>query len=216
MIPLWILGGGGHARVVIDTARSTGDYEVIGILDDQSGQETRAVDGVPVRGPITAEALRQQQVTHAIIAIGNNGLRAAIAARLDGLVTWATITHAHAYIASSATLGEGSVVFAKSVVQPGTSIGRHVILNTASTVDHDSTIADFVHIGPGCNLAGNVAVGEGTFLGIGSRVIPARHVGSWAMVGAGASVVCDLPGNVTAVGVPARVIKEQEKGWHLT
>jgi acetyltransferase-like isoleucine patch superfamily enzyme len=100
-------------------------------------------------------------------------------------------------------------------VQPGTSIGQHVILNTAATVDHDSIVEDFVHIGPGCNLAGNVAVGEGTFFGIGSRAVPGCRVGPWTTVGAGAAVVHDLPANVTAGGVPAKVIKHHELDWQL-
>jgi UDP-perosamine 4-acetyltransferase len=64
-------------------------------------------------------------------------------------------------------------------------------------------------------LGGNVVVGEGAFLGVGTMVIPGIRIGRWSVVGAGAVVTKDLPDDCTAVGVPARVIKTREDGWHL-
>lgn len=214
MIPLWILGGGGHARVVIDAARSSGRFEVAGILDDQAMPGRDAVDGVAIMGPITSEAVKTHQIAHAVIAIGNNRVRGDIADRLHGLVTWEPVVHARAYVAPHTEIGAGCVICAMAVVQPGTILGRHVILNTAVTVDHDNVTGELVHIGPGANLASDVIVEKGTLLGIGSRVIPGCRVGSWTTVGAGGVVVRDLPDNVIAVGVPAKVSKEREPGWH--
>lgn len=209
MIPLWIIGGGGHARSVIDTARCTGRYNVMGILDDRFGQETPGIDGVPVRGPITADAVRTNGVENAVIAIGANQARAAVAHRLDGFVNWVTLVHPMAYMASNISVGEGSVVLAMCVIQPGASVGRHVILNTASTVDHDSAIGDYVHMAPGVHLAAHVSVGAGTLVGVGSCAIPGSSIGEWSIVGAGAAVVDEFSDNVTVVGVPARVITKR-------
>jgi acetyltransferase EpsM len=38
-------------------------------------------------------------------------------------------------------------------------------------------------------------------------------VGEWTIVGAGAVVIADLPADVTAVGVPARIIRHRPAGW---
>jgi serine acetyltransferase len=38
-------------------------------------------------------------------------------------------------------------------------------------------------------------------------------VGRWTIVGAGAVVLKELPSNVTAVGVPARIVEVREEGW---
>lgn len=212
MTPLIVVGGGGHARVVIDTARSAGVFDLVGILDDHLEAGRDAIDGVPVLGPITPEALRAHGAAQAVIAIGSNQARQSIAARLDGLAIWATIIHPRACVAPTAMVGEGAVVFANAVVQPCATIGRHAILNTASSVDHDSDIAAFVHIGPGAHLAGNVTVGEGTLFGIGSCAIPGCQIGCWSAVGAGAAVVRDIPAHVTAVGVPATVVSLHDSG----
>lgn len=81
-------------------------------------------------------------------------------------------------------------------------------------MSHDTKLGDYSTLNPGVNLAGNVSIGEGCYLGIGCSVIQSITIGPWTTVGAGAAVTRDLPANVTAVGVPARVIKTKETGWH--
>ena len=91
-------------------------------------------------------------------------------------------------------------------VKPGITGWAQVIVNTGATIDHDCRIGDFAHLCPGVHLAGEVQVGEGCLLGMGTSVIPGRSIGSQTVVGAGAAVVTDLPEAVTAVGVPARIL----------
>ena len=94
--------------------------------------------------------------------------------------------------------------FAGAVIQPDAILGRHVIINTGATVDHDCRLGDFVHVAPGAHLAGGVRIDPGGFMGIGSVAVPGVHLGTGCVVGAGAVVVRDLLPNVTAIGVPAR------------
>ena len=61
---------------------------------------------------------------------------------------------------------------------------------------------------PGAVIAGNVRLDEACFVGAGSTLIERVQVGAGTIVGAGAAVVRDLPAGVTAVGVPARVIRQ--------
>lgn len=195
---VWVIGAGGHAKVVIATLQAVG-REVAGVLDDDAAKHGRAVLGVPVVGPVERAAGGE-----AIIAIGHNAVRKRIADALPE-VHWATAVHPSAVVHSSVHVGAGSVVFAGAVVQPETHLGHHVIVNTGVTIDHDGRLGDYVHVAPGANLAGDVRLGEGAFLGIGTRAIPGVRVGAWTTVGAGAVVVGDLPEGVTAVGVPAQI-----------
>lgn len=203
---LWVIGSGGHAKVVIDTARATGRYEVIGCLDDDPARVGATVLGVPVVAAVSARVISGLGVEAAIIAIGSNAARKAIAQRLDGRISWGSLVHPAAVVSESALLGPGTVVFAGAIVQPDSAVGDHAVLNTGCTVDHDAQIADYVHIGPGVHLAGHVQVGEGALLGVGVSVIPGIEIGSWSTVGAGASVIADVPRGATVVGVPARSI----------
>ena len=204
MRPIWIIGAGGHAKVVIDTLRTLGTFDVLGVLDDDPLRLGTEVLGVPVRGEASLESIDRFGIEQAIIAIGSNRARAAVAGRLADRVSWATAIHPTAHLAPGVRIGEGTVVFAGAIVQPSSVIGHHVILNTACSVDHDGSIGDFVHIAPGVRLAGNVQVGAGVLLGIGCSVIPERTIGAWATIGAGSVVVDDIPPDVTAKGIPAK------------
>jgi acetyltransferase EpsM len=74
-------------------------------------------------------------------------------------------------------------------------------------VDHDCELGNFVHVSPNVALAGNVKVGEGTHLGIGSCVIQGIIIGKWATIGAGTVVITDVPDHAVIVGNPGRIIK---------
>jgi len=195
-----VLGGGGHAKVVIGTLRSAGATVTV-VLDDNPATWGKTLLGVPVQGPIAT--LPDHGVDGAVIAIGSNAARAHVAAAV-GDIAWITAVHPSAIIDPSVTLGPGTVVFAGVVIQPDARLGAHVIVNTGATIDHDCVVDDFVHLAPGVQLAGDVVVGRSAFMGIGSVAIPGRRIGPGATVGAGAVVIRDVAAGATVVGVPAR------------
>lgn len=199
---LIVLGAGGHAKVVISTAHASG-YSVQAIYDDNPAKWGSLLLGVPVRGEVQQV---EQLECLGFIAIGDNQARKRIATQLQCLV-WATLIHPHSWADASVQVGEGTLLNAGVVVQPEAKIGRHCIVNTSASIDHDCEIDDFVHISPGARLAGGVKVGEGTLLGVGCVVLPNRTIGAWSIVGAGAVVVDDVPKGVVVAGVPARVIR---------
>ncbi|MCD6555197.1 MAG: acetyltransferase [Anaerolineae bacterium] len=201
---VFLIGGGGHAKVVVATLRSAG-HRVAGVFDDDPNRQGRSVLGVPVLGSIE-QALNYKERGPFVIAIGDNRTRKSIAERFESL-EWMSVVHPAAQIHSSVEIAPGAVVFAGVVIQPDVVIGEHTILNTGCTVDHDCTIGPFAHITPGAHLAGAVHVGEGAFLGIGSSVVPNQHIGTWAVVGAGGTVVRDVPDKTLVVGVPAKVVR---------
>ena len=194
-----VIGAGGHAKVVIATLQAAG-FAVAALLDDDPARAGSVLLGVEVQGT-TADLLRVERVP-AVIAVGDNRSRREIAGRLAGL-EWLSVVHPAAFVHPSVRLGPGTIVFAGCVIQPDTILGSHVIVNTGARVDHDCLIEDFVHLAPGTLLAGGVTVREGALLGVGSAAIPGVTVGPWTTVGAGGVVIDDLPGGVTAVGVPA-------------
>lgn len=118
------------------------------------------------------------------------------------------IIHRTAFIATTATLGEGSQVLALAAVCANTKLGRSVIVNTASSVDHDCVIGDGTHIAPGARLAGEVTIEDCAFIGTGAIVLPRIRIGRGAIIGAGAVVTRDVAENVIVVGNPARKIRD--------
>jgi sugar O-acyltransferase (sialic acid O-acetyltransferase NeuD family) len=197
--PVAVIGGSGHAKVVISLLQACG-RTVSGVYDDDPRRWGSTVLGVPVAGP--AAAIAESSHLLGVIAVGNNLARKRLANLIN--LRWETLVHPSAYVHPSVSLGAGSVVFAGAIIQPETAIGDHVIVNTGATVDHDCQIGDFVHLAPGVHLAGAVRVGEGVFLGIGSSVVQCLEIGAWTTVGAGGVVVSNLPSDVVATGVPAK------------
>lgn len=206
---VFLYGSGGHAKVVLDILRLKG-AAVVALLDDDESRTNLDVMGAPVVHPDQAlMTLKDQNVLYGIIAIGANRIRMEKAAliRSKGYELLSAV-HPAAVIADSVSLGLGTVVMAGSVVNWDAEIGENVILNTGCTVDHDAKIGGGVHLSPGVNVGGGAAIGEGSHIGIGASVLPGITIGANVVVGGGAVVIHDLPSGATAVGVPARVIKQ--------
>jgi sugar O-acyltransferase (sialic acid O-acetyltransferase NeuD family) len=208
---LLILGAGGHAKVVAETALAIGYYSEVAFLDDRFNgpDHLPSVLGFPVLGPLALshELIHLEHFAAASVAFGNSTARLNWIEQLDASgYALPVLIHPTAWVSPSAQLGSGSVVFAQAAVQSLATIGSGAILNTGCSVDHDTKLFDGVHICPGARLAGEVVVGARSWIGIGSSVIQQVRIGADVIVGAGAAVVRDLPDGVTAVGVPARVI----------
>lgn len=193
-----VIGGGGHARSVIDCVRSSG-AEPIGVLDDSLERGTLVL-GVPVLGPVADHQLYKEHSF--IIAVGSNSLRHRLAQGMD--VRWYTAVHARATVSDYAALGAGTVVMANAAVNAGAAVGRHCIINTGAVVEHDNRLADYVHISPNTALGGTVTVGEETHVGIGACVRNNTTICAGCVIGTGAAVVKDIDVPGTYVGVPAR------------
>ena len=211
MSDLLILGAGGHAKVVAELALTSGAATRVAFLDDRfTGRDgCPPLLGRPVIGPLawSLQPYSQSQFSAAVVAIGHAATRLHWIQQLQTAgYALPVLIHPTAWISPSAQIGPASVVFAQAVVQAQVNMGIGAILNTSCSVDHDSQLAEGVHICPGARLAGEVQVGPRTCIGIGASVIQQVAIGSDVTVGAGAAVLCDLPAGVTAVGVPARIL----------
>ena len=201
---IYLIGAGGHAKVILALLEAQG-RKCLGIYDDNEQHHGTTLLGVPVIGAV--KEIPDRCDILAIIAIGDNAVRKRIAESFRN-IRWATLVHPHSWVHCSVKIDEGSVIFAGAVIQPDTHIGKHTIINTSASVDHDCRIGDFCHIAPGCHLAGGVHINNLTFIGVGSAVIPNISIASNTVVGAGASVVNDVIYSGTYIGVPAREIQK--------
>ena len=214
-----IIGAGGHAREVAEIfrhrSREGGGPRLQGFVADDPGSHDAEVGGLPVLGDWTWFDGADRQGLEVICAVGSPQLRKLLAARAASRgLEFASAVSPLAYVSAEASVGRGVMVFPHAFVSAGSLLGDHTIVNVGASVSHGTRVGPYGTLGPGARLAGNVSVGEGCYLGIGSSVIERVRVGEWATVGGGACVTRDLPGNVTAVGLPARVVKTKEIGWH--
>lgn len=202
---LAILGAGGHGRVVADCAMAMQRWARVVHYDDDP---TLARS---VRGPLDSVFGAEASDTEFIVALGNGDVRLRWLARLRTAgLRIATVLHPSAVVSAGATVGPGCVVVAGAVVNVGAVLGTGCIVNTLSSVDHDCTLEDGVHVSPGAHLAGEVRVGQRSWIGIGSAVRQRIRIGKDVVVGAGAVVVCDVEDGEAVVGVPARPLRRGE------
>jgi sugar O-acyltransferase (sialic acid O-acetyltransferase NeuD family) len=188
-----------------DVVREQGEAELVGFLDDDNALLGRSIDGTAVLGSGQDQRLlADHAVSHFVAAIGNNRVRAEVADRLValGLKPWSAV-HPATTISEHAVIGDGAQIVAGVIVNAGAQIGRHAVLNTACSVDHDCRIGHYAFVGPGARLGGAVEVGEGAFIGMGATVVQCLCVGARATVGAGAVVIRNVPADTVVVGCPA-------------
>jgi acetyltransferase EpsM len=194
MNQVYLYGAGGHAKVVLDILKLNGII-VPEIFDDNPN--VKSFMGIPVSHEDVCFPL--------LISIGSNSVRKNIAGRFGSSAEYSSAVRSkQAIISETVVMGEGTVVMQNVVIQSSVKIGKHCIINTKASIDHDCMIRDYVHIAPGAILCGNVEIGEGSFIGAGTTVIPGVKIGKWSVIGAGAVVVKDIPDYALAYGNPCK------------
>lgn len=209
-----VIGAGGHAKEVCSYIEGL-NISLVGLIDDNKPPGPYA--GSSILGDFkTLGKLLEDGASPIgyLTAVGDNNSRQFLVDRAAslgaGLLAPWTLIHARAHVGTGVTVGVGTCLAPGSIVTTDASIGRHCILNVNVSVSHDAIVGDFCNLNPGAVICGDVSLGQGCYVGAGAIVKEKVSVGEGTVIGAGAVVVRDIPPGVTAVGVPARVIKSND------
>ncbi|MDF8327482.1 MULTISPECIES: acetyltransferase [Aeromonas] len=200
-----ILGASGHGKVIAEIAELN-NFNEIHFFDDRWPQLTQLAHwSVFGNSDVLLKSAHRYDLV--VVAIGHNATRVNKLRQLQKIgAIISPLVHPNAVVSRYASLGAGTVVMANTVVNPFASVGEACILNTAACIEHDCVLADGVHISPGAKLAGGVNIGLQTWVGIGAQIKQLVSVGDEVVVGAGATVIRDVPHHQIVVGTPARAI----------
>jgi sugar O-acyltransferase (sialic acid O-acetyltransferase NeuD family) len=205
-----ILGAGGFAREVawlvseINLARP-GTWNLVGFWGHEKDRIGETINGVPIIG--AEDVRRYLPELYAVVAIGDPRVKKRAVSEAESIgCRFATLIHPTVrYDPHTVSIGPGSIICAGNILTVNITIGSHVIINLDCTIGHDCIVEDYVTISPGCHLSGHTTVRSGAYLGTGAVTIEGHEIGARSIIGAGAVVTRDIPPDVTAVGVPAKV-----------
>lgn len=206
-IATYILGAGGHARVLLESLKQDPAITVVGFFEVNEQLVGSKLSDLPIYHENKIAKLHPMKIL-LINGIGSIGQSSNRAKQFDRYKKcgfyFHTAQHPTSYVAHGVIIGEGVQLMARSTVMIGSKIGDNAIVNTAASVDHDCDIGRHVHIAPGAVLSGNVTVGDYTHIGTGANIIQGIKIGKNVLIAAGAVVVKDIPDNMRVAGVPAK------------
>lgn len=209
MSELLLIAASGLAREVLAMVRSSGLFDVIGILDDDEDKLGRVVDGAHVLGPVR-EAMNYPHAL-LLICIGSGNGRESVVMRLRALGLaedrYATAIDPSVNVPEGCMIGRGSILLAHVSMTASVTIGNHVVAMPGVTFTHDDVTGDYATFASGVSLGGNVHVGRAAYIGMNASVRERLTIGAKAIIGMGAAVLADVPDDETWAGVPARVIR---------
>lgn len=128
-------------------------------------------------------------------------------------------THNHRFIARA--ISQRAVKKTGIEIHPAAKIGKRFFIDhgTGVVIGETTEIGDDVTIYQGVTLGGtgkdvgkrHPTIGNGVMIGSGAKVLGPFKVGDNTNIAAGAVVLDEIPPDSTAVGVPARVVKQGGK-----
>ena len=196
---------------ILEIFKLSAQYQVAGFMVQTSPSSSFSqLSEAPVMLWDKSQARKWQStgITKAMVVHHRNLEKAALIAKVrDWGFELVNAIHPRAYVATSAHIGVNVIINAQTAIQPYAVLGNGVMVHAGVIVDHHSVIEDYANLAPGAALAGWVHVKEGAYIYTNATVIPTRKIGRYAVVGAGAVVLQDVPDYAVVVGNPARIIK---------
>jgi sugar O-acyltransferase (sialic acid O-acetyltransferase NeuD family) len=205
--PVIVLGGGGHAKVLIYMLLAAG-RQILGYTDpDETKSPILDVKRLGDDDAVFKYLPDDVHLVNGVGSVGSTALRKRIYDRFSAKgYSFAGVIHPTATVASGVQLSDGVQIMAGAILQPGSKIDSNAIVNSGAIIDHDCFMGAHTHIAPGAVLSGCVHVDTGAHIGTGACVIQGVTIGAGSVVGAGAVVINDVPPGFTMVGVPAKAL----------
>jgi len=208
-----IYGASGHAKMIIDIIHKVENYSIKGFIDSYK-PINEIISGYKILGNLDqlSSLIQVLNIEGIVIAVGDNYDREAAYHKIKNIehrLEFVSIIHPSAILATDVIVEEGTVIMANAIINSSAKTGKLCILNTASSLGHDSAMADFSSLASGVTIAGNVQIGYGSAICLGASIIQNVVIGNNTVIGA-ASLVLKSIGNLKqAFGSPINIIKDR-------
>ena len=204
-----IIGGGGHAKVLISVIKKSLFFEVAGYVD--FNDHNKILGAQYLGNDYNLNEIFSHGIINAAIGVGQVNVtqkRFNIVKMVKEIgFIFPPIISKDAIMNEDVLIEEGSQVFDGVVINSGTRIGKFSIINTKSTIEHDCHIGNYCHIASNAVLSGGVKVGDCSMIGSNAVVIQHNIITSNCMIGAGSVVTKDITEEGVYIGNPARKLR---------
>jgi serine O-acetyltransferase len=144
----------------------------------------------------------------ALLALGLNSIHALALIRLH---QWLAMRRLPTFLVGKVLFWFFKIEVAKTArIGPGLRLPHPmgIIIGPNTTIGESCDLYADVRLVLGHGCGQGPTIGNGVFLGDGAKVVGALKVGDNSVIGVSSVVTKDIPSNVTAVGVPARVLHQ--------
>lgn len=207
-----IIGAKGFAKEVLEICHQNGDITNLAFYDDVNDD---IGNNLYNRFPILHSLEKAKHYFETVdnrftIGIGNPDLRKKLVIKFDAIggVLSSTISKNAEIGSFGVRIEEGCNIMTNVVITNDIMLHKGVLVNQISSIGHDVIIGEFTEICPNVCISGNCKIGKKVFIGTGAILLPGITVGNNVIIGAGALVSKNLPDNCVAIGVPAKIIKQ--------
>lgn len=149
------------------------------------------------------------------VALLYSGFHAVLAYRV------AHILHTHGHVLGARVISQGAKILTGIEIHPGAKIGKGLFIDHGSGV----VIGETAEIGDNCTLYQGVTLGgtgkdvgkrhptlgNNVMIGAGAKVLGPFKIGDNSKIAANAVVLSEVPPDSTAVGIPAKVVKRNDR-----
>lgn len=214
---LIIIGSGGLAKSILDSALNLNNLDVFGFIDEQKKRGIK-INGVNVVGKIKdiIKLNKQNKINCFIVGVGDNYLRKKINDQIMNLKIKnfkpISIIDKSAQISTFSTIGRGSYIAPKVVIQTSVKIGNGCLINMGSIIDHDNSIGQYSSTAPGCVTGGNVNIGKLCHLALSSVIKNNISIGNNTIIGSNSYVNKDCKSFSIYFGNPTKFFRKRTLG----
>jgi sugar O-acyltransferase (sialic acid O-acetyltransferase NeuD family) len=179
------------------------EYEIVGFLDDTSTSIDASKSHLKILGTTDYQFKKDEFV---LITTSNPSTKQSICNKLYNRVQFCNFVSENVLLAPNINIGEGTIIFANSIISINATIGRFVTINFSCRIGHDVVINDFSSLMCNVDVGGHTEIGKNVFLGTSSTIIQKRKIADNIVISAGGIVLRNLTKVGTYVGNPVQLI----------
>jgi UDP-perosamine 4-acetyltransferase len=202
-----VIGGGGHAKVVISILKKLNIYNIVGYTDNEDKGPLLSAKYIG-KDDVLNNYYQNHNVKNVVMGLGqlnSSEYRRLISDKIKRIgYNFPCVISPAAIVNEDVKIGLGTVIMDGVVINSGTKIGDFCIVNTKTSIDHDCKIGDYVHVAPGVTICGGVKIGSNTFIGAGSTIIQYKNISDNVIIAAGATVINSINEPGSYCGIPAK------------